>query len=372
MRLLRAPHWRAAALVGALATAGCGSGKDGTAPAASAGAPANGGGTATSTNAAGGGTSNGGTPTNNTGGSNTGGTPSNPSGGSTSGAGGNAAGGATSVGGSAGNAAGGATSMGGSAGNAGIPANGGASGASGAALSARCASGAALCDDFETGSGVPDSAKWNVVTSYSGQPSSVNSVVVDGAQHLRGAHAVHVHTETGDPVYLETRTLPGSGNHFFARAFAYFDVDPGARTMGHWGAIVGVGPKSGASQDVEVRFGGQFDILVENYEPNDALQISSSRDGFYDDGTRLPVRTWTCFEVEFDGDTDELRVFMDDAELERLHVTDWGQFGHNATPAWSPAYKQIRIGYQSWNADTPVDVWYDAIAVDTVRIGCAG
>ena len=28
------------------------------------------------------------------------------------------------------------------------------------------------------------------------------------------------------------------------------------------------------------------------------------------------------------------------------------------------------IGYQSFNADTPVDVWYDAVAIDPNRIGC--
>ncbi len=309
--------------------------------------------------------------------------------------GGSGAGGAASSivtrGGSGGvvNDSGGATSSGGTAGNGDIggatvggtgmrPPDSGASGASGAtagdaSLADRCERGAAICDDFESvaNGAAPDAAKWKVLTSYSGQPSSVNSVVVDAAQHLRGARSLHVHTETSDPVYIETTALPGSGNHFFVRAFAWFDVDPGARTKGHWGGVVGLGPKPGASQDVEVRFGGQFDILVVNYSPNDALQISSSRDGFYDDGAVLPVRQWTCFEVEFDGDADTLHVFMNDVELDRLHVTDWGQFGHQPTVGWSPKYEKIRIGYQSWNADTPVDVWYDAVVVDTVHVGCA-
>jgi hypothetical protein len=276
--------------------------------------------------------------------------------------------GATGSGGAAG-----ATSTGGTTPGMGNGGAGGAPSTMDASAASRCQSGAALCDDFETvpSGAAPDAAKWKVLTSYSGQPSSVNSVVVDAAQHLRGALALHVHTTTGDPVYIETAALPGSGNHFFVRAFAWFDVDPGARTKGHWGGIVGLGPRAGASQDVEVRFGGQFDILVVNYSPNDALQISSSRDGFYDDGTRLPVHEWTCFEVELDGDGDALRVFMNDVELERLHVTNWGQFGHQPTAGWSPKYDKIRIGYQSWNADTPVDVWYDAVAIDTVRIGCA-
>ncbi len=179
-----------------------------------------------------------------------------------------------------------------------------------------------------------------------------------------------MHTETSDPVYIETKMLPIANNHFFARALAYFDVDPGARSKGHWGAFVAVGKKAGGSQDIEVRFGGQFDILVVNYSPNDALQISSTRDGFYDDGARLPVRKWTCFEVELDGKKSELRVWKDGDEITQLHVTSWGQFGHGPTPDWSPAYDRLRIGYQSWNADTPVDVWYDAVVVDTQRIGC--
>jgi hypothetical protein len=308
-----------------------------------------------------------------------GGSPALPSGGTGSVNAGGAAGsggavassGATGSGGVAGNTAAAGAALGGAGTAAGGTA--GASNALDASLANRCQSGAALCDDFETvpSGTAPDAAKWKVLTSYSGQPSSVNSVIVDAAQHLRGALALHVHTATGDPVYIETAALPASGNHFFVRAFAWFDVDPGAHTKGHWGGIVGLGPRAGASQDVEVRFGGQFDILVVNYSPNDALQISSSRDGFYDDGTRLPVHEWTCFEVELDGDGDALRVFMNDVELERLQVTNWGQFGHQPTVGWSPKYDKIRIGYQSWNADTPVDVWYDAVAIDTVRIGCA-
>jgi len=268
---------------------------------------------------------------------------------------------------------GGAVGRGGIAGVSGSSAAGTAGaggGAAGSAGSDRCRSGGALCDDFEDGASTPDASKWAVLTSYSGMPSTVNSVVIDGAQAHSGHRSVHVHTETGDPVYLEARKLPGSGNHYFVRAFAYFDVDPGARSRGHWGAVVGVGRKDTGGQDVEVRFGGQFDILVANYSPNDALQISSSRDGFYDDGVKLPVRTWTCLEIEFDGAGGALHVFMEGTEIDRLHVTDWGQFGHSPTPNWSPVYDRIRIGYQSWNADTPVDVWYDSIAIDVQRIGC--
>jgi hypothetical protein len=195
-------------------------------------------------------------------------------------------------------------------------------------------------------------------------------VTVDAEHVARGRSALHVHTETNDPVYVETLQLPVSNDGFYGRVLAYFAADPGARSKGHWGAFVGVGKKSGQSQDIEVRIGGQFDILVANYSPTDALQISSSRDGFYDDGAKLPIATWTCFEFQFAPATDELRVWMNGAEIERLHVTDWNQFGHGLVASWSPVYDRLRIGYQSWNADTPIDVWYDAVAVDTARIGC--
>jgi hypothetical protein len=232
---------------------------------------------------------------------------------------------------------------------------------------------ASICDDFEgiAQGGAPQATTWKVMTSYSGQPSAVNTVTVDDVHVARGRGALHVHTETSDPVYIETNSLRISSNTFYGRVLAYFDVDPGARTRGHWGAIVGVGKIAPGGQDIEVRIGGQFGILVANYSPNDALQISSSRDGFYDDGLRLPVRQWTCFEFEFAGSSNELRVWMNDAEIERLHVTDWGQFGHQPTPNWSPTYDRLRIGYQSWNADTPVDVWYDSVAVGAQRIGCS-
>jgi hypothetical protein len=278
-------------------------------------------------------------------------------------------GGASVSGGTAGRGSGGGGGAAGVGGNLATPMDAGA-----AELASRCETpGGALCDGFEDSmlGGAPDTAKWNVITSYSGMPSSQNTITIDTAQRARGAQALHVHTETSDPVYIETKRLPSLGNAFYGRVFAYFDQDPGARTRGHWGAFVGVGKRPTVSQDVEVRLGGQFDILVVNYSPNDALQISSSRDGFYDDGARLPIRTWTCFEFLFDGGHDEMRVWMDGVEIERLHVTDWGQFGHSPTPGWSPTYDRLRIGYQSWNADTPIDVWYDAVVVDTERVGCA-
>jgi hypothetical protein len=242
----------------------------------------------------------------------------------------------------------------------------------GSSSAALCNMSTFVCDDFETPGkgGAPDAAKWRVITSYSGQPSTSNRVVIDDQHVAHGKQALHVHTETTDPVYIETLHLPVSSNAFFGRVLAYFDQDPGARTQGHWGAFVGLGKKAAAGQDIEVRIGGQFDILVVNYSPNDALQISSSRDGFYDDGMKLPIQTWTCFEFQFDGAGNQLHVFMDGAELERLHVTDWNQFGHGLTTDWSPTYDRLRIGYQAWNADTPLDVWYDAIALGPQRIGC--
>jgi len=237
--------------------------------------------------------------------------------------------------------------------------------------SAPCASaGSAVCDDFEEGGAVPDPTRWKVLTSYSGQPSDKNRITIDSQHAARGTRALHVHTETNDPVYIETVALPLANNGFFGRVRAYFAADPGARSKGHWGSFVGIGKKTASGQDIEVRIGGQFSILVANYSPNDALQTSASRDGYYDDGAKLPIASWACFEFQFDGAGNELHVWLDGVELERLHVTDWNQFGHGLTPDWSPRYDRLRIGYQSWNADTPIDVWYDDIAVATQRVGC--
>jgi hypothetical protein len=238
----------------------------------------------------------------------------------------------------------------------------------------RCASASlALCDDFETVAvgGPPDSALWRVITSYADpQMSSANTVVVDTVHAARGQKALHVHTTTTDPVYIQTRALPVANNTFWGRVLAWFDVNPGAMTKGHWAAFVAIGKKGDAGQDIEVRIGGQFDILTINYFGNDANQISSSKDGDYSDGVRLAVRSWTCFEFLYKGDTHELRLFMQGKEIDQLHVTDWGQFGHTPIPNWSPNYDRVRIGYQSFNADTPVDVWYDSVAIDSNRIGC--
>jgi hypothetical protein len=238
----------------------------------------------------------------------------------------------------------------------------------------RCAAAAvAICDDFEAPpvGGPPDAPLWRVITSYADpQMNAANSVVVDAMHAARGRQALHVHTMTSDPVYIQSTTLPAVNDVFWGRVLAWFNVDPGAVTKGHWAAFVGVGKKGDAGQDTEVRIGGQFDILTINYFGNDANQISSSKDGDYSDGVKLPLQAWTCFEFQYKGDTHELRFFIDGKEVEQLHVTDWGQFGHAPITSWSPSYDRLRIGYQSFNADTPVDVWYDSVAIDPDRIGC--
>ena len=211
----------------------------------------------------------------------------------------------------------------------------------------RCAdAGLALCDDFEQpgAGGAPDPSKWRVITSYSGQPSMQNRVTIDAEHVARGSHALHVHTETQDPVYLETLQLPIRNNGFYGRVLAYFAADPGARSQGHWGAFVALGKKDAQGQDVEVRIGGQFDILVVNYSPTDALQLSSSRDGYYDDGVKLPVERWTCFEFQLAGASDELRVWMDGAEISACtsrtgtsSATAWSRAGRPTTTACASA-----------------------------------
>lgn len=211
---------------------------------------------------------------------------------------------------------------------------------------------AAISDDFE--GATLDGARWRVLGAEGHQAPLAGTAVLDGGRAHGGRQSLHVHDG-----FIETAT-PGAA--FYVRAFVWFDADPGE---GHWMSWVGVGP--GAAGDTEVRYGGHYDILEANYFGNDDEVISDPK-GYCaptcEHGVAVPVERWACVELYFG--KDETRFWLDGDEIEALHVTSW----RNQAPPWSPAYDRVRFGFHDFQG-APVDVWYDDIALDEQRIGCA-
>jgi hypothetical protein len=278
-----------------------------------------------------------------------------------------------STGGSAGAAAssgtsGAAGSTGGSgAGGSGAGGSGG-TGVDGSAGAGGCdAPGIVLCDGFEEAAvgGPPSTARFTVALQ-----NPQESLVVDDTRAARGTRSVRIRTGNGyeRAVLITSSGFPFPDNHFFARALVYTTTVP---ANAHFTLLTGVGKLAGASSDTFVRLGGQFGILMANYfgyNAADQPQYSSSTPGNYGDGVAMPKDRWACLEVEFAGTDHELRVWLDDEEITRLHVENWAPAPPNA--AWSPSYERVEIGFEAYGGQGDIDIWYDEIAIGSARIGC--
>ena len=228
------------------------------------------------------------------------------------------------------------------------------------------AEGVVLCDGFEAATaGGPPGSDW-VVELQNAQ----ESLAVDDSRAARGKHSLRIHTGSGyeRAIVATARGFPFQGNTFYTRALVYATTVP---ANAHFTLITGVGKLPSATEKTYVRFGGQFGILMANYygfNASDQPQYSSSVPGNYSDGVQLPRERWACLEVGYLGTQHELRVWLDDNEITRLHVTNWNPPPPNL--AWSPAYERVEIGFEAYGGQTESDIWYDEIAIGKNRIGC--
>jgi hypothetical protein len=224
-------------------------------------------------------------------------------------------------------------------------------------------SAAAIHDDFENGS----LSAWQITDPFGNpipQGSAQYSVTLDTTRARSGTHSVKIHN--GGLIGVAP---PASA--FYGRVWAWLGSSPGdVPSGGHWGWIVGVGAGDAGNTPVEVRMGGQFGILIDNYSPNDDVVLSDP--SFFNDGmkggTHVMAGAWMC--VEFYFGKDSLRTWLDGSEITSLNVTPATTWAHGATKApWSPTYTAIRIGYTNYNANA-IDVWYDDVAIDPSRVCC--
>jgi hypothetical protein len=218
---------------------------------------------------------------------------------------------------------------------------------------------AAVHDDFESG----DLAKWSVTDPFGNPQQSMPTVTVDTTMPAHsGTHSVKVHN--GGLI----GTTPPAPN-FYGRFWVWLgsNPSPGRGSGGHWGWVVGAGPLPGGTM-AEVRQGGQFDILIDNYSVNDDIVLSDPN--LFNDtegGVPPPVGKWVC--VEFFYGKDSLRTWLGGTEITALDVTPATVWAHGMKAPWSPTYSAIRIGYAGYNGNA-IDLWVDDVAIDANRIGC--
>ncbi len=213
----------------------------------------------------------------------------------------------------------------------------------------------AFFDDFEAPA--IDTVKWKALGFEGNQQPVTATATITTDQVHSGTRALRI--QDG---FLEA-AVPSAT--FYGRVFTYFTAEPGT---GHWVGWNGVGPGSGGGQKTEVRYGGHFGILEANYFGNDDEVISDPK-GYCaptcDNGVVMPIGKWSC--VEFYYGKDEIRFWLNGTEVTTLHVTSW----KNKSAPWSPAYDHVRIGFHNFQGDSSKPVYYDDVAFDSNRIGCA-
>lgn len=100
----------------------------------------------------------------------------------------------------------------------------------------------------------------------------------------------------------------------------------------------------------------------------------------------INARTWICVELMLFGDHqsagdtshpgEEAKVWLNGTEITAMNMSDalWRQeLGHDPPEHWSPQYNnaKYRFGVESFGPqNVALDIWFDAIAISTSRIGC--
>jgi hypothetical protein len=214
----------------------------------------------------------------------------------------------------------------------------------------------AFQDNFESypaGTFTPPAA-WDHVSAFNDPPQPTNLAVIDTTRSHAGSKAIKV-----GPGFIGA-AVPATA--FYARVFAWFDANPGDN---HWWSFYGYTATAGNKDGIQVRFGGQGGKIDLNYNsPSGEVEVGGRTPP--DPGVALPTQRWACFEFYFG--VDELRVWIDSAEVTAFHVTTWPN--NNPPTPWSPTYQRFRIGYSDVGGGGTTGVWFDDFALDPQRIGC--
>jgi len=210
-----------------------------------------------------------------------------------------------------------------------------------------------LCDDFEGGS--IDEDRWEIIET--------NGVVmsVDESFAYHGGGALRVSLPSADAArggLVHSDSFPVAGNHFFGRAWFY--VGPTVPQT-HCSAFGASGPLDGAGARYRLDSnGGEFNS---RYTHNPTVEQHGGLKKF---GYDVPVEQWLCVEWEYDGPNSTMRYWMGGEEVEEMTVTQ-----DSEPQQWvAPIFQDFEIGWRTYQADDPTDVYWDAVALATFRIGC--
>jgi hypothetical protein len=206
----------------------------------------------------------------------------------------------------------------------------------------------AVCEDFE--SGAIDPKTWKPTQNK-------GTATVDPTRGARGSpRSVHIHVDPGSDTMVglvEAKTFPAFAKKLFARAFIYI---PGANSTSlftgdrHTRLIYAQGANPYGEYALGIWNGG----LIQNHY--------SKTDDSQDTKMLPPFDQWFCLEYELDAAAGNVRAYLNDVEIVGLRHDGWP-----ATNVGSLMFGVDRFG----SFTVAEDLWFDDLAVDGARIGCA-
>jgi hypothetical protein len=248
---------------------------------------------------------------------------------------------------------------------------------------------ATFCDDFEAAAAnAAPGAPW-VVTQTNG------SVLIDETRAFRGSHAIKASTlATAMTGMTYKRALIGlSGapviplpeQRVYGRMMFYLESAPATNV--HWTIIDGFGTVPGQDYTATYRYGGQLPVmdggvfkgsqLMANYDTTDyyATPSKGPQTDCYKHAEQkvVPVAKWSCAEWFFDGTNDQMRFWLDGAEVTEIEIdhTGSGCGGQPASYEWTaPAFTRLDVGWESYQTDEARTIWIDDVVISQSQVGC--
>lgn len=241
-----------------------------------------------------------------------------------------------------------------------------------------------VCDDFESyAANARPTTPWVVVAPQ-------GSATIDTSKAHSGSQSVKIVApassgSTSTMIRLTGSSgLPVAGNVIFGRMMFWLDSAPTSSV--HWTFIDAQGVFADAGgYSAAYRYGGQMPLtdangnflgsqFIANYEtPSSYNGLGPGSDCYRNASEVVPVGAWACAEWEFDGPNNTMRFWLNGALLDDLTVVGTGDgcVQNDATFPWTaPPFRQIDLGWESYQPDDARTLWIDDVAVGATRIGC--
>ena len=268
---------------------------------------------------------------------------------------------------------GGGGAAGGKSGAGGKGGKGGADGGAAGGPPADPCAGRLVCETFETiAPGKAPGAPWEV-------HAAKGTAVVDEARAYGGKRSLKVSIEatTSSDTYRQAMLaitgaplVPLVNDAVYGRFMIFTDRIPDKSV--HWTFAHGDGPLG--SLWATYNYGGMGGLMANYYknstpDPTDCWQTKDAP---------FPTGAWSCVAFQFDGKNDEMRFWLDGAEVPELHVVGLSKTDQTCTVKgvdghWlAPQFKNISVGWESYQHDSAGahDAWIDDVILDSKPIHC--